>query len=76
MDLQKILSKFERSRVLGQRADQLSGGAPPTVDIGNLQDALAIAELELKLKKMPILIQRTFPNGDVVRISVNNLESY
>ena len=40
------LTKFERVRVIGARATQLSLGAPSTIDIKNMTDALEIAEEE------------------------------
>ena len=45
------LSKFEKVRILGQRAEQISMGAPPLVDITGLTDALSIAEKEFLEQK-------------------------
>ena len=59
------LEKFEKVRILGQRATQLSLGAPPMVDITGLTDALAIAEKELKENKIPIKVIRKYPNGEI-----------
>ena len=52
------LTKFERVRVIGARATQLSLGAPSTIDIKNMTDALEIAEEELRQKNIPIKIRR------------------
>jgi DNA-directed RNA polymerase I, II, and III subunit RPABC2 len=59
----KYLSKYEKTRILGTRALQISLGSPPTVDIGNLTDAYDIALLELRQKKIPIIIRRYLPNN-------------
>lgn len=59
-----ILSKYERSRVLGLRTNQLNNGAEPFIEIEeDIIDGYKIAELELKAKKIPYIIQRPIPNG-------------
>ncbi len=65
------LSKYEKVRVLGARAFQLSMGAPPLVDISGLNDAVSIAEKELREGKLPLIIRRTFPDGTIKEIDVN-----
>ena len=62
------LSKFEKVRILGQRAEQISMGAPPLVDITGLSDALSIAEKEFSERKIPFIIERTYPNGKTRKI--------
>lgn len=59
----KFLTKYERARILGTRALQLSMGAPPMVEINNDTDPLVIAKRELKEKKIPITIRRFLPDG-------------
>ena len=73
MEIEKFLTKFEKTRVLGQRAEQISRGAPPMVDITGIYDALEIAEKELFEKKIPINIIRTYSDGTKEVISVNDL---
>lgn len=58
-----ILSKYERTRVVGERAIQISMGAPPLVEVGNLDNPVDIAEKELREKKIPYIIKRVLPNG-------------
>jgi DNA-directed RNA polymerase I, II, and III subunit RPABC2 len=58
-----ILSKYERTRVVGERAIQISMGAPPLVEVGNLENPVDIAEKELREKKIPYIIKRVLPNG-------------
>lgn len=68
------LSKYEKVRVLSTRATQLSMGAPPTVNIDNLTDALVIAEKELEEGVLPLKVVRTFPNGDILEIPVSDMK--
>ena len=68
------LTKFERVRILGQRAEHISKGAPPMVDITGMTDPLAIAEKELFEKKVPLKIKRIFPNGNILEISVSDMK--
>ena len=64
------LTKFERVRLIGQRAEYLANGAPPMVDITGMTNALDIAEKELTEKKIPLKVLRVYPDGSVVEISV------
>ena len=68
------LTKYEKVRILSTRATQLSMGAPPTVNIENLSDALSIAEKELEEGVLPLKIIRNFPNGDVLEIPVSEMK--
>jgi DNA-directed RNA polymerase I, II, and III subunit RPABC2 len=67
------LTRFEKARVLGQRAKQLSMGAPPLVNIQGLTSAIDIALKELQNNKIPIIIQRTYPNGEIKEIKVSDM---
>lgn len=67
------LTKYEKVRILSTRATQLSMGAPPTVNIDGLTDALSIAEKELNNGVLPLKIIRNFPNGDVLEIPVSDM---
>ena len=59
-----FLTKYEKARVLGQRAKQIESGARPFVKISeNIIDSYIIAELELREKKIPFIIRRPLPNG-------------
>merc|ERR1711957_1000960 len=50
----KYLSKYERARILGARALQISKNAPIMVEVNeNEIDPLVIAERELMLKRIP-----------------------
>ena len=59
------LTRFERARIMGARALQLSLGAPVFIEIPkNATSSLEIAMEELKRRVIPIVIRRTLPNGD------------
>jgi DNA-directed RNA polymerase I, II, and III subunit RPABC2 len=70
-----FLTKYERARVLGARALQISLGAPVLVDLEGESDPLLIAEKELRAKKIPLKIRRHLPNGAYEDWSVNELTS-
>jgi DNA-directed RNA polymerase I, II, and III subunit RPABC2 len=57
------MTKYERARILGTRALQLSMNAPPLVDIKDEIDPLRIAQMELAENKVPIVVRRHLPDG-------------
>ena len=57
------MTKYERARVLGTRALQLSMNAPSLVDLEGETDPLQIAIKELNQKKIPLVIRRYLPDG-------------
>ena len=59
-----FLTKYEKARILGQRAKQIETGSKPFVKIPeNIVDSYIIAELELREKKIPFIIKRPIPSG-------------
>jgi DNA-directed RNA polymerase subunit K len=53
------LHKYERARILGARALQISLGAPVLISVPkNISDAIDIARLELEKDAIPIAIKR------------------
>ena len=69
------LTKYEKARILGQRAKQINSGSPPFVKVPeNVIDGYIIAELELKEKKIPFIIRRPLPNGGSEYWSIKELE--
>jgi len=70
-----FLTKYEMTRVIGQRAKQLDSGAKAFVKVPlNVLDGYLIALLELEQKKLPFIIKRPFPNGGVEYWNVSDLE--
>ncbi|KAL7719941.1 DNA-directed RNA polymerase I [Entamoeba marina] len=59
----KFMTKYEKARVLGTRAAQISNNAPTFVELNGMTDPLEIAMKELKEKKLPFIIRRRLPNG-------------
>jgi DNA-directed RNA polymerase I, II, and III subunit RPABC2 len=58
-----LLTKYERTRVLGQRAKQINDGATPFVKVPEgVIDGYLIALKELEEKKIPFIIRRPLPN--------------
>lgn len=58
-----FMTKYERARVLGTRALQISMCAPIMVELENETDPLQIAMKELKARKIPLIIRRFLPDG-------------
>ena len=58
-----ILTKYERTKIIGKRALQLSQGSEPQIDIGNMTNALQIAIEEFNQKKIPFIFERVYPDG-------------
>ncbi|OJJ47841.1 hypothetical protein ASPZODRAFT_131433 [Penicilliopsis zonata CBS 506.65] len=57
------MTKYERARVLGTRALQISMNAPVLVDLEGETDPLQIAMKELNQKKIPLIVRRYLPDG-------------
>jgi len=69
------LTRFERARIVGARALQLSLGAPVFIEIPkNATSSLEIAMEELKQRVIPIVIRRTLPNGDYQHLPIDQFE--
>jgi len=70
-----FLTKYERARVLGQRAKQIETGSKPLVKVPeNIIDGYLIAEIELEQKKIPFIIRRPLPNGGSEYWRLNDLQ--
>jgi DNA-directed RNA polymerase beta' subunit/DNA-directed RNA polymerase subunit K/omega len=57
------ITKFERSRIIGTRAVQLSNNAPPLLPIGRETDPVLIATSEFEAGLIQIYVVRRYPNG-------------
>ena len=69
------LTRFERARIVGARALQLSMGAPVLLTLENFENKspLIIAEMELRAKVLPLSIRRTQPNKTYQVIALQRL---
>jgi DNA-directed RNA polymerase I, II, and III subunit RPABC2 len=71
-----FLTKYEKARILGQRAKQINYGAKALIKIpDNVIDGYIIAELELLQKKIPFIIRRPIPGGGSEYWNVKDLEN-
>ena len=60
-----FVTRYERARIIGSRALQISFGAPILISIKNVNlDSMRIAEKELVDGILPLTIRRTLPSGD------------
>uniref|UniRef100_A0A804M064 DNA-directed RNA polymerases II, IV and V subunit 6A n=1 Tax=Zea mays TaxID=4577 RepID=A0A804M064_MAIZE len=59
----KYMTKYERARILGTRALQISMNAPVMVELEGETDPLEIAMKELRARKIPFTIRRYLPDG-------------
>lgn len=69
----RYMTKYERTRIIGTRALQLSQNAPPLVELAGETDPLKIASRELQAKKIPIIVRRYLPDGRFEDWSVQEL---
>jgi DNA-directed RNA polymerase subunit K/omega len=67
-----LLTKYEKTRILGIRAQQIAEGAATLVDVGDLRDPKEIARKELNEGKCPFLIVRPLP-GRNLRKPINEV---
>lgn len=56
--MEKEFNKFERARILGARALQISMGAPILVKHKDIYNPIDIAKKELKNKVIPITVRK------------------
>ena len=69
------LTRFEKARIMGARALQLSQGAPPFIPIPKTaRTSLDISMEELEQRVIPITIRRVLPNGDYQNIPISYFE--
>ncbi|KAI9611069.1 hypothetical protein H4Q26_008916 [Puccinia striiformis f. sp. tritici PST-130] len=57
------MTKYERARILGTRALQISMNAPVLVPLDGESDPLEIAMKELSQRKIPLIVRRYLPDG-------------
>ena len=68
-----MLFEFERVRILGERATQISMGAKPMIkNVDNL-DPKIVAKMELENKVIPLIIIRELPNGLMEKWKISEL---
>ena len=69
------LTKYEKTKILGIRAQQLLSGMPALIKVPkDVNNVRKIAELELKERKIPFIIKRPLPNKGCEYIKIEDLE--
>jgi DNA-directed RNA polymerase subunit K/omega len=69
------LTKYEKARVLGQRAKQINSGSKPYVQVpDNIIDGYIIAQMELTQKRIPFIIERPIHGGGCEYWKLRDLE--
>jgi DNA-directed RNA polymerase I, II, and III subunit RPABC2 len=59
-----FITRYEKARILGERAKQINAGAIPMVEVeSDIIDGYLIAMKEFNEKKIPFIIKRPMPNG-------------
>jgi DNA-directed RNA polymerase subunit K/omega len=70
-----ILSKYEKTKIVGLRVSQLNKGAKPFITLKNkILDNSLIAEKELQEKVLPFILMRPIPNAPSEYWKVSDLE--
>ena len=69
-----FLTRYEKARIVGARALQISFGAPILIVKPNdMIDPIRIAQLELRSNILPLTIRREYPSGEFQDIPINKL---
>jgi len=70
-----FITRYEKARILGERAKQINSGAKPFVELEpNVIDGYVIALKEFDAKKIPFIVKRPLPNGGVEYWKFEDLE--
>ena len=70
-----FLTKYEKTKIIGQRARQINTGSKSFIKIDkNIIDGILIAQLELEKKKIPFIVRRPLPNGGSEYWKLRDLE--
>ena len=70
-----FITRYERAKILGERASQLDTGAQPMVKVDpNIIDSYLIALKEYEEKKIPFIVKRPLPNGGCEYWKLQDLE--
>lgn len=70
-----FITKYEKARIIGERAKQINGGAKPFVEVdASIIDGYLIALKEFEEKAIPFIIQRPLPSGGLEYWRFSDLE--
>lgn len=68
------LTKYEKAKIIGQRATQIENGAPLTIDNipENIKSPNDIALLEFENGNIPYAIRRKLPDGSYIDVKLSD----
>ena len=70
-----FITRYERAKILGERASQLEAGAKPMIKVEpNVLDGYLIALKEFEEKRIPFIVKRPLPNGSCEYWKLQDLE--
>ena len=70
-----ILTRYEKSKIIGLRAKQINSGGDLFIKApANIIDGITLAKMELKQKKIPFIVRRPLPNGKNEYWDINDLD--
>jgi DNA-directed RNA polymerase subunit K/omega len=70
-----FLTKYEKARIIGARAEQLDCGGQPFIPVEpNIINGRTIAIMEFEQKKIPFILARPLPNGSIEYWNIQDLE--
>lgn len=70
-----FITRYEKARILGERAKQINGGGKPLVEVdASVIDGYLIALKEFEEKKIPFILKRPLPNGGCEYWKFSDLE--
>ena len=69
----EVITKFEFTDVISNRAKQIENGSKIFVDIDTEDDPIAMAEMEIKMKQCPLSIRRFISNNIAEIWNVNEM---
>ena len=70
-----FITKYEKARIIGARAEQIERGAMPFVQVdSHIINARTIAMMEYDLKVIPFIIARPLPNKTIEYWKLQDLE--
>ena len=71
----QVITDFEYTRILSERAQEIQNGSPIFVNIGDkYMDEIEIAKLEIRLKKCPLMIKRMYNETIAELWEVNEMD--
>lgn len=74
---QPILTKYEKTKIIGISAQQIESGRKPTIDIPkSITTPIKIALYELEKKQTPFIIKRKLPNNQFEYWTLDQLEIF